>query len=477
MYIYIHKKYNGAIFAFHLTKVVRMQFNVIRSIKRFGRQVSVIIALLFACFCVPNDIYAQANTDSAQSLTLKQCIDYALKNQPALQQAYINVSIAHATNAISLSGWLPQIGVTGNLTHYIQLPTNFVGNPPTPTQSGVVNTAIPGVGVTQTIFNPELIYAAHAAPLYIKQAQEITDSTKIFLVSEVSKSFYNLLLTLQEINVLQEDTVRLFRNYTDAYHQYVGGIVDETDYEEAAITLNNSKAQLKQATENVVPNYANLKQLMGYPPEKQFNVSYDTTQMIQDIAFDTTQQLKYEQRIEFQQLKTNKDIQNEVVNYYRFAFLPTLSGFYNYNYEYENNEFQHLFDNAYPNSYIGLSLSIPIFTGFARVQNLRKAKLEGQLIDWDGVNLRSQIYSEYTTALANYKSNVYNVDVLRDNVTMAKRTYNVVTLQYKQGIVAYLNVITAESNLISSEIGYINALSQVLSSKIDLEKSMGDITY
>src|ERR1700743_2068087 len=208
MYIYIHKKHNGVIFAFHLTKVVRMQFNVIRSIKHFGMR-SIIATLLVVCFLAPSNTYAQSNTDSAQSLTLKQCIDYALKNQPALQQAYINVSIAHATNAINLSGWLPQVGVTGNLTHYIQLPTNFVGNPPTPTQTGVVNTAIPGVGVTQTIFNPELIYAAHAAPLYIKQAQEITDSTKIFLVSEVSKSFYNLLLTLQEINVLKEDSVRI----------------------------------------------------------------------------------------------------------------------------------------------------------------------------------------------------------------------------------------------------------------------------
>jgi multidrug efflux system outer membrane protein len=52
-----------------------------------------------------------------------------------------------------------------------------------------------------------------------------------------------------------------------------------------------------------------------------------------------------------------------------------------------------------------------------------------------------------------------------------------VGLQYKQGIVPYLNVITAESNLISSEIGYLNALAQLLSNKIDLEKSMGNIPH
>jgi outer membrane protein TolC len=55
--------------------------------------------------------------------------------------------------------------------------------------------------------------------------------------------------------------------------------------------------------------------------------------------------------------------------------------------------------------------------------------------------------------------------------------YEIVTLQYQQGVVAYLNVITAEENLITSEIGYLNALFTVLSNKVDLQKAMGFITY
>jgi outer membrane protein TolC len=62
---------------------------------------------------------------------------------------------------------------------------------------------------------------------------------------------------------------------------------------------------------------------------------------------------------------------------------------------------------------------------------------------------------------------------MKDNVEKARRVYDIVTLQYSQGVVAYLNVIVAESNLITSEIGYKNALFQMLSSKIDLDKAMG----
>jgi len=413
-----------------------------------------------------------------ESLTLRQCIDYAMQHQPGINKALINVDITRTTNAISLSGWLPQVNAQGTLNHYIQ--TSSSGSSSAISSSGSSvnrNTFIPGVSVSQAIFSPSLMYAARSANLYIKQAQQVTDSTKIFLVSAVSKSFYNVLLTLEQINVLKEDTARLGKSVRDAYHQYKGGIVDETDYEEATITLNNSMAQLKQANENVIPQYATLKQIMGYPPEKQFNVSFDTTEMENNIHIDTLQQLQYERRIEYQQIKTARDLQDETVHYYKYSFLPTLSAFYNYNLAFVNSQFSDLFNKSYPNQLIGVSFSIPIFTGFNRLNNLKKARLEQKIIDWNTVDLKAMIYKEYTTALANYKGNFYNLQLLQKNVNMARRVYFVVTLQYKQGIVPYLNVITAESNLISSEISYLNALFQVLSNKIDLQKAMGNITY
>jgi outer membrane protein TolC len=124
-----------------------------------------------------------------------------------------------------------------------------------------------------------------------------------------------------------------------------------------------------------------------------------------------------------------------------------------------------------------LSFTIPIFTGFSRINNLHRAKLQQQILNWSQTDLKSQIYTQYATALANYKSNYYNLQLLQKNVALSRRVYFVVELQYKQGIVPYLNVITAQANLITSEINYINTLFQVLSYKIDLEKAMGNISY
>jgi multidrug efflux system outer membrane protein len=235
----------------------------------------------------------------APTLGIKQCIDYAMIHQPSLNQAQINIEITKATNAIDLSTWLPQINATGDAIHYIQqsaYSSTVVGgtgttgtttgtttggttgtgtttggtttggtttggtttsggttSSGTTTRNSAGNTFVPELTVSQTLFNPSLLYAAHTAPLLVKQAQQVTDSTKIYLVAAVSKAYYNVLLTLEQINVYREDTARLGRSMRDAYHQYKGGIVDETDYEEAAISLNNAVATLKQADENIIP--------------------------------------------------------------------------------------------------------------------------------------------------------------------------------------------------------------------------------
>ncbi|MFT3934105.1 MAG: TolC family protein [Chitinophagaceae bacterium] len=447
----------------------------------FVKYISVLVVFAFS---VSASIKAQSNQtpDTSQYFTLTQCINYALTHQAAVNQAQINIAVARLTNGINTSGWYPQVSLSANLTHYIQLPTSFYADTSVPggtakQRTGIANTVIPTLSVSQAIFSPYLLYASKNAAFITKQAEQTTDSVKINVVANVSKAFYNLLLTLEQIDVLKEDTVRLHQNVEDAYHQYVGGIVDETDYEQATITLNNSKALLRQANENVTPQYATLRQLMGFQDRRQFNVVFDTLQMMNDIAFDTTQQLQYEKRIEFKQLQTQKDLQHSLTTYYHNTLLPTVSAFYNYNYEFESNNLSNLYATAFPNSLIGLSVSWPIFTGFSRVKTVQRSKEQEHILDWSQVDMKLRINTEYSTALANYRGNLYNLEVLQKNVEMAKRVYFVVTLQYKQGIVAYLNVITAESNLITSQTSYFNALYQVLSNKIDLQKALGIINY
>ncbi len=412
-----------------------------------------------------------------QVLTLTDCLKFALKNQPALNQSLIDESIARTNNQLALSGWLPQVTGAANYQHYFNLPTAFsnVNGKLTAVGSGVNNYSIPSVTASENLFSTDVLLAVKAAKLNTQEAKLNTTATKINLVSEVSKAFYDLLLSIEQISVYKDDTERLSKNKLDAYNRYKGGVVDKVDYKQATIALNNSLSQLKGATEAVQAKYATLKLLMGYSSERKFTVHFDTANMMQEIYIDTNVHLQFEKRIEYQELQTARKIQQETTMYYRLGFLPSLSAFYSYDYEFESNSFSDLYGKAYPYSLFGIQLNIPIFTGFRRNENIHKAKLQEQRIDWDEVNLKLAIYTQYSQAMASYKSNLYYLHEQGENVDMAREVYNIVKLQYREGVKAYIDVIIAESDLQTSEINYVNALFHVLESKIDLEKAMGDI--
>src|SRR5215472_12863394 len=98
--------------------------------------------------------------DSIQSLTLDQCVAYAMQHQPALRQSLINIDITHLSNQVSLSGWLPQANVSVIGSHYLTLPTSFVknsGGDLVEQKTGVVNSVVPVFSVSQALFSPTLL--------------------------------------------------------------------------------------------------------------------------------------------------------------------------------------------------------------------------------------------------------------------------------------------------------------------------------
>ncbi|RYY22546.1 MAG: TolC family protein [Sphingobacteriaceae bacterium] len=244
---------------------------------------------------------------------------------------------------------------------------------------------------------------------------------------------------------------------------------------QATISLNNELSARKQTQEAIKANIATLKEYIGSADNRTINPVYDSLALAREIAVDTNVVVNPANRIEYQLLESTRSIQNLNIGYYKYGFLPSLSAFGNYNLSYLNNSLGALYNQAYPNSYAGLSLSIPIFQGTRRLQNLRRAKLIVERADLDLTNSRNAINTEYVSALANYKSNYTELLAQKENVSLANEVYNVVFLQYREGIKTYLDVIVAQSDLRTSQINYNNALFTVLSSKVDLQRALGTL--
>jgi len=355
------------------------------------------------------------------------------------------------------------------------LPTNFFNG--AFIANGTSNISSIGVSGTQNIFNPDVLLAARTSGEIKKAYSQITDSARIGIIAGVSKAFYDVLLTQKQISVLDEDIVRLDRSLQDAYNQYQGGIVDKTDYKRATISLNNAKAQKKSSEELLRAKTEYLKSIMNYPIASPLAILYDSAALEKETGFDTVRTVDLSMRIEYQILQTQRKLQEANVQYNKWSFIPSLSANGAYLLNYQNNSFSKLYNQSYPNSYAGLTLAFPIFQGGKRKYNIQQAQWQLKRTELDIVNLTNSINAEYSGAMANYKANYANFVAVKENVSLAQEVYDVIQLQYRSGIKTYLELITAETDLRTSQINYFNALYDVLSSKIDVEKSLGDIRY
>jgi outer membrane protein len=434
------------------------------------------VVLLFSFLLTLQIVYARGGKDSLPgSATLEQCIQYAIVHQPVIAQAQLDEQITELNIRSHLADWYPQIGGAYTYQHNFQRQTSFFNGAATPI--GTNNTSNGQLYLTQNIFNRDVLLANRTQGDVRLQARQITSIRKIDIAANVSKVFYDILATQQQIKVADENIVRLQKSLNDAYYRYQSGVTDKTDYKRAQIALNNTVATKKANEAALSAKIENLKNLMGYPVDAGIRVVYDSLRMEQDVAFDTLLPLDFARRVEFQQLSTQKRLQNYNVLYQRNAFLPTISANAVYNLNYANNSFDKLYSANYPNSFLGLTVGIPIFQGGKRRANIRSAELQVARTDLDILNLQNQINSQYAAALSGYKANLANYLASRDNITLAKEVYDVIQLQYRAGVKTYLEVISVETDLHTAQINYFNALYQVLASKVDAERALGLINY
>jgi outer membrane protein TolC len=346
-----------------------------------------------------------------------------------------------------------------------------------PVRLGVSNISAFQFTASQSIFDRDVLLANRTKGNVLQQAKQQTQNTKIDVVVNVSKAFYDLLATEQQIKVANENIVRLERSLKDSRDRYDAGIVDKTDYKRATIALNNAKASKKSNEEALKAKKEYLKALINYPETGNLNIIYDSAALENEIVLDTLQGIDYTKRIEYQMLETQRKLLEANVKYNKWSYIPSLSANGAYNLNFQNNNFGKLYNQSFPNSYAGLTLSFPIFQGGKRKYETQQSEWELKRTDLALIGLKNSVNAEYNTALARYKASLANYLAVKENVLLAREVYDVIQLQYRSGIKTYLELLISETELRTAQINYFNALYEVLSSKIDAQKSLGDIIF
>lgn len=435
--------------------------------------------LVFLCFVLP--LKGMTQEDTVQ-LSLKEVLEIAYTNQPALRYAVLEREITEQNVHSNLSGWFPQAGVEANYFRYFEQPVAIFPdfNNPESGQFQEVRTGVPfnsnvNFFVNQSLLNNDLFRARSQASPLRQAADQNTELVKIDLHVNVGQAFYEALLRQEETRIFEEDLERQMRQLKDARLLYEAGISDNIDYKRATITIKNTRSAIYQARENYQVSLARLRELAGIKSEQFFELAYDMDELIAQVQLDTLEEVNYERRYEMQFLQSQRSLQETELSYARRAYIPTLSAFFNYNLIFQTLQGNQVFDRPFPNSLAGFRLAYPIFQGGKRNYDIRAADLMVKQYEVSTQELELQIDREYQEALSAYKANRYQWQVQEEVQELAEEIYNTVSLQYEEGIKNFLEVIQAETDLRTSRINYINAIFRLMTSKLELQRARGEI--
>ncbi len=132
-------------------------------------------------------------------------------------------------------------------------------------------------------------------------------------------------------------------------------------------------------------------------------------------------------------------------------------------------------DKWYDYSQIGVSLSVPIFSGFQRHHKLQQEKIALQKVDNGFKALKSGIDLEIKQSSLIFENAMATLETQRANMDLASKVARVTKIKYEQGVGSNIEVIDAENSLRQAQTNYYGAMFDAVVAKIDLDKAYGKL--
>ena len=335
-----------------------------------------------------------------------------------------------------------------------------------------------GFNASMPLVNATLWKSLSISALDVELSIEQARSSKISMVNQVKKSFYAVLLANDSYRVFKESYDNAMENYLDIKKKYEQGTVAEYDLIRADVTVKNSEPNMLQAENSLVLAKWQLKALMGMDLEQEIDCTgqladFESVLFADYIATDTTLTANSDLKqidLQAQQLKKTLLMQ-------KFDYLPTLSLTGMYQWNAMNNDFKFKNYNWTPYSIIGVSLSIPIFSGGSKYHTIKQTQVSIHQMDLQREDTKRNLQLAVKQYLDNMKTCVKQFDAAQKGVEQANRGYKIAQKRYDTGGGTLLEMNDAELALTQAKLNLNQSIYNYMVAKSDMEKVLGQETY
>jgi len=469
-----------------------------------SKRVKIRLSIVFATMAFVLLQQVPLNAQQLNRFSVKQAVDYALKNSVDVKNALLNLQIQKQTNREITSAAFPQIsgGVSANYFPNVAVQSfpNFIaaatygvlekervkdGNGNSiisPSDFGFVQaqfgtnyTASGGVDISQLLFDGQVFVGLQARDASLDFIKKQTAVTEEMINVNVQKIYYQLVVGRQQITSIDANIDRFQKLLTDTKEIYNNGFAEKLDVDKVSVQLNNLLTEKLKVENQLRAGNASLKFLLNMP-QKDTLVLIDslTEEELKNNILDKN--YNYSDRKEYQLLEVGKKLGEYNIKRYQLSYLPTVALYGNYYKNAQRNKFNFFNDGQwFTSSLIGMKISVPIFDGFAKAARVNKTKLELQQTNNTMEQLKAAIDNDVVQANLKFSSSIITMDNQKKNMELAAKVYNTTKLKYEQGLGSNQEIYAAQTELKVSQNNYYGALYDAIIAKIDFLKAVGKL--
>lgn len=407
-----------------------------------------------------------AATAQGKAWTLQECISYALEHNINLQQQDLQVTQRELELSTAKGSRLPQVSASTseNFSFGRGLTADNTYSNTNTTSTGLnIGASVPvfqGMRISNSIKQDELNLKAATADL---------EKAKDQISVNVAQAYVNILYDMEildvALNQVRIDSLQHERLSVMAQN----GKASQAQVAQQKAALGQSRLSATQARNNLNLAVLDLSQLLELPSPEGFSIVRPDG-LIDGILLGNpedifAQAVVVKPSISAEQFRL--DATEYTIKNAKAAFLPSISAsggigtnYYTMSSARSNSFFEQMKNNF--SQFLGLSLSVPIFTGFQTRNQVKAAQLNRTYQALQLENARKSLYKEIQQAYYNavaaqekYRSSI-------DARESAKESYDLVMAKYENGKAnitefneARDNFLESESNLVRSRYEYL----------------------
>jgi outer membrane protein len=431
----------------------------------------------------------QAPHDTTRNFSLADCINYAYQHQDSVVNAGLDVKSAEYKVKETIGTGLPQVNGTASFQDYLKPPASlapsgiFQGKPDynaplVELPFGALNyNNSYGVQASQLLFSGTFIVGLQAVKTYKELSQRSLVRTKIETNVSVTKAYYQVLVSNEQIKLLDANIAQLKQQLDQTTQQNKQGFVEKIDVDRLTVQYNNLVTNRENVVRSLVLNYEMLKFQMGMSIRQEITLTdkLEDINLDEQIAQNSIDTTFYRNRIEYNLLETNVQLNQLDVKSKKAEFLPTFTANAGYAGVFQENHIKYLYNNIYFNDYIGLNLNIPIFSGGQRINQLRQLEINVQKAQNNLYDAKNALSLQASVANTTFFNSIQSLNNQKQSRALAQEVLRVSKIKYQQGVGSSIEVTQAETDLENADNQYIQALYNSLVSKVDLDKAYGRI--